>query len=299
MIASQISQPVLRMAQLWQDYQQARVSVDRIGDILNHPTEFIPKSPIHPKAIKGALRFEAVNFSYRSDGQRVLQDLSFLIQPGEVVGIIGPSGSGKSTLAKLIHRLYLPQNGRLFLDGSDLSTLNPGWLRKHVAIVLQESVIFNGTVYDNIALARPDMPSEAVIACAKISGADEFITKMPMGYSTMLEERGANLSGGQKQRIAIARALATNPRVLILDEATSALDFESELIIQKNMKSISHGRTVLVISHRLSSLKHCTKIMTIDCGRLVEQGTPSELYRNKSSFYYNLVEAQSHLEEMV
>ena len=296
MISSQISQPVLRMAQLWQDFQQVQISIARIGDIMNTPPEFRPSSLSGMAEPRGAIRFENVNFSYVPNGDNVIKSLNLKIAPGEVIGIVGPSGSGKSTIAKLIQRLYLPQQGQIFFDDVDVSTVAPDWLRKKISVVLQESMIFNGTVHENIAFTNPILPREHVISCAKISGADEFIAKLPQGYATELEERGANLSGGQKQRIAIARALACNPKVLIFDEATSALDFESELIFQSNMNLISRGRTVIVISHRLASLKNCSRIITIENGCLVEEGAPSELMKNTNSFYYKLCKAQLPLE---
>ena len=299
MISSQISQPVLRMAQLWQDFQQAQISVSRIGDIMNFPPEFASAEMGGSLEPRGDITFKNVSFSYIPEGEYAIKNLNLKINPGEVIGIIGPSGSGKSTIAKLIQRLYLANQGQVFFDDVDVTTINPDWLRKKIAVVLQESMIFNTSVHENIAFSNPMLPRENVIACAKVSGADEFISKLPQGYSTVLEERGANLSGGQKQRIAIARALASNPKVIIFDEATSALDFESEQIFQMNMNAMSRGRTVIIISHRLASLNNCNRIITIANGLLMEQGKPAELLKDTNSFYYKLCKAQLPAESIL
>jgi subfamily B ATP-binding cassette protein HlyB/CyaB len=213
------------------------------------------------------------------------------------VGVVGPSGSGKSTLPKLIQRLYAPQEGQVLLDGADLSQVDPAWLRRNIGVVLQENLLFNQTIHDNIALAAPAMSRAQVIAVAKLAGADEFISRLPAGYDTIIEERGANLSGGQRQRIAIARALATNPPILIFDEATSALDYESERIVQQNMAQISRGRTVMVIAHRLSALRLADRIITIDRGRLVEDGTHDDLIKTGGR-YATLYRLQAGLHEI-
>jgi subfamily B ATP-binding cassette protein HlyB/CyaB len=225
MLASRVSMPVLRLAQLWQDFQQVRVSVDRLGDILNAPREAsaAPSGAVL-QAIRGRVRFDHVVFRYQPGGPEILSDVSLKVEPGEVVGIVGPSGSGKSTFAKLIQRLYAPERGRVLIDGVDLAMADPRWLRRQIGVVLQENVLFNRSVRENIALADPALPLNRVVEAAQLSGAHEFILKLPHGYDTLIEERGANLSGGQRQRVAIARALITNPRILIFDEATSALD---------------------------------------------------------------------------
>jgi subfamily B ATP-binding cassette protein HlyB/CyaB len=203
--------------------------------------------------------------------------VSFSVPAGQIVGIVGPSGSGKSTLAKLIQRLYMPESGRVVVDGADLNVVDPAWLRRQIGVVLQESVLFNRSVRDNIALADPAMPIERIIAAAQLAGAHEFILQLPNGYDTILGERGSNLSGGQRQRVAIARALVMDPRIVIFDEATSALDYESERAIQQNMAQIARGRTVFIIAHRLSTVRRTDRIITIDGGRLVEDGTHDEL----------------------
>jgi subfamily B ATP-binding cassette protein HlyB/CyaB len=193
------------------------------------------------------------------------------------VGIVGPSGSGKSTFAKLVQRLYIPESGRVLVDGVDLAAVDVSWLRRQVGVVLQENVLFNRSVRDNIAFAAPALPLDQVMAAAQLAGAHDFILELPEGYDTMVGERGASLSSGQRQRIAIARALVTNPRILILDEATSALDYESERIIQDNMRKMSEGRTVLIIAHRLSTVRRADRIITIEDGRLIEDGSHDEL----------------------
>ncbi len=238
MIAGQVSQPILRLSQLWQDFQQVQVSVSRLADILNAPQEPRPTTTVNQPTPRGALAFQGVNFRYRQDSPKILSDINLTIRPGEVIGMVGPSGSGKSTLTKLVQRFYLPESGQIFLDGQDIAQSDPSWLRSHIGVVLQDNILFNRTVHENIAFSNPSMPREAVIKMARMSGADEFIGKLPRGYDTMIEERGANLSGGQRQRLALARALSTNPPILILDEATSALDYESERIILNNMREI-------------------------------------------------------------
>lgn len=292
MLASRVSAPVLRLAQLWQDFQQARISIARLGDILNTPTEVAhtPSRAALP-AIRGQVRFEHVTFRYRPDGAEVLHDVCLEVSAGQVVGIVGPSGSGKSTLTKLLQRLHVPQSGRVLVDGTDLAMVETAWLRRQVGVVLQENVLFNRSVRENIALADPAMDMERVIAAAQLAGAHEFILELPQGYDTPIGERGANLSGGQRQRIAIARALVTNPRILIFDEATSALDYESERIIQDNMRRICAGRTVFIIAHRLSTVRGADRIITIDRGRLVEEGTHHELI-HQGGHYARLHRAQ-------
>jgi ATP-binding cassette, subfamily B, bacterial HlyB/CyaB len=279
-LAGRVSAPVLRLAQIWQDFHQARLSVLRLGDILNTTAEpTYAAACAQLPAIRGNISFDHVSFRYRIDGQQVLYDVSFDVPAGQMVGIVGPSGSGKSTFAKLVQRLYVPESGRVLIDGMDLSVADPAWLRRQIGVVLQENVLFNRSVRDNIALADPAMPMERVISAATLAGAHEFILELPEGYDTIVGERGSTLSGGQRQRIAIARALTTDPRVLIFDEATSALDYESERIIQHNMKEIAKGRTVLVIAHRLSTVRAADRIVTLERGRLVEDGTHDALIK--------------------
>jgi subfamily B ATP-binding cassette protein HlyB/CyaB len=298
MLAGRVSMPVLRLAQIWQDFHQARLSIDRLGDILNT----IPEPSFNPgraalPAIRGQVTFEHATFRYRVDGPEVLHDVSFSAEPGQVIGIVGSSGSGKSTIAKLIQRLYVPESGRVLVDGVDLAMVDLTWLRRQIGVVLQENVLFNRSIRENIALADPAMPMERVIAAASLAGAHDFILQLPEGYDTIVGERGSSLSGGQRQRVAIARALITDPRILILDEATSALDYESERAIQQNMKRISAGRTVFVIAHRLSTVRHANRIITIEHGRIVEDGTHDELIRSNGR-YANLHYLQAGIHEV-
>ncbi len=278
MLASRVSQPVLRLAQLWQNFQQVRISVQRLGDILNSPAEpsFNPNRTNLPN-VRGHVEFDHITFRYRADGPEILRRVNLTIEAGEVIGIVGPSGSGKSTLTKLVQRLYVPESGRVMVDGVDLALVDPAWLRRQVGVVLQENLLFNRSVRENIALSDPTRDMQQVMASAQLSGAHDFILQLPEGYDTQIDERGANLSGGQKQRVAIARALITNPRILIFDEATSALDAESEEIIQKNMKAISQGRTVIIIAHRLSAIRHANRIITVEAGMITEEGTHDSL----------------------
>ena len=234
-----------------------------------------------------------MSFRYRPGSPDALRDVSLRIEPGEVIGIVGPSGSGKSTLTKLIQRLYQPSEGSIALDGNDLSNLDPAWLRSHIGVVMQENILFNRSVHDNIAFANPAISRARVMEVARLTGAHEFISKMAQGYETIIEERGANLSGGQRQRIAIARALVTNPPILIFDEATSALDYESERIIRANMAHIVKGRTVIIIAHRLAAVRNCARIVGLADGRIVEIGTHEQLLARKGGLYAYLWSLQN------
>jgi subfamily B ATP-binding cassette protein HlyB/CyaB len=247
--------------------------------------------------VNGAIKFEHVTFRYRVDGSEILHDVNFDVSPGQIVGIVGPSGSGKSKVAKLVQRLYVPESGKVIVDGVDLAMIDPAWLRRQIGVVLQENVLFNASVRENIALADPAMPMEKVIAAAKLAGAHEFILELPEGYDTIVGERGNSLSGGQRQRIAIARALVMNPRILIFDEATSALDYESEQIIQDNMRQIVEGRTALIIAHRLSTVRRANRIITIEQGRIVEDGTHDQLIHSAGR-YANLYRLQAGIHEV-
>lgn len=277
MLASQVSGPVLRLVQVWQDFHQVRLSVERLGDILDTPVEPETSAADDRPPLDGRIEFERVTFRYGADRPPVLRDLTLTIPAGQVIGVVGASGSGKSTLAKLVQRLYQPESGRVLIDGTDATLLDPAWLRRQIGVVLQENILFNRSVRENIALADPTMPIERVIEAARLAGAHDFIVRMPRGYDTPIGERGVSLSGGQRQRIAIARALVGDPRILIFDEATSALDYESESIIQQNMREIVAGRTVIVIAHRLSTVRNADRILTIEDGRVVEDGRHEDL----------------------
>jgi subfamily B ATP-binding cassette protein HlyB/CyaB len=279
MFAQRVSGPVIRMAQLWQDFQQVRIAIERLGDVLNQPTEPGTGSRVALPSLEGEVRFESVKFRYGLDGPWTLEDIDLVVPAGTSLGIVGSSGSGKSTLTKLLQRMYVSASGRVMIDGVDIAQIDPAWLRRQIGVVLQENLLFNRTIRENIALANPAMPLDKVIAAAELAGAHEFIVKLPQGYDTPVEERGTNLSGGQRQRLAIARALVSSPRILILDEATSALDAESEEIIQTNLKAISAGRTVIIIAHRLSAVRQCDSLITLEAGRIVERGNHEELLR--------------------
>jgi subfamily B ATP-binding cassette protein HlyB/CyaB len=290
MMAQRVGAPVLRLAQLWQDFQQIGISMQRLGDILNTRTELPPSRQALP-AIRGDIAFEHIRFRYRPDGPPVLDDLSLQIGAGQVIGIVGRSGSGKSTLAKLLQRLYVPEQGAVRIDGIDLALADPAWLRRQIGVVLQENLLFHRSVRENIALIDPGAPLENVIEVAKLAGAHEFICELPEGYDTVVGEHGSNLSGGQRQRLAIARALLTNPRILVFDEATSALDFETERIIQNNMQAICAGRTVIIIAHRLTAVRRADYIVAMDRGRIVEAGNHQALLA-QGGYYARLVALQ-------
>jgi subfamily B ATP-binding cassette protein HlyB/CyaB len=284
MLAGRVAQPVLRLAQIWQDFHQARLSVDRLGDILNTAPETGSGARAALPPIKGHISLQRLSFRYRLDGAEILKDISLDVPAGQVLGIVGSSGSGKSTIAKIVQRLYVPESGRVLIDGVDLALADSGWLRRQIGVVQQESMLFNRSVRDNIALTDPGAPIERVIAAAKLAGAHDFILALPEGYDTVIGERGGSLSGGQRQRIAIARALMRDPRILIFDEATSALDYESEHAIQRNMRQICAGRTVIVIAHRLSTIRSCDRIVAVEQGRVVEDGSHDELLRRDGRY---------------
>lgn len=288
MLASRAITPALKISSLWQQFQQVGISVRRLGDLMDAPAEPVlqPDKPGLPP-LRGHVRFDRVCFRYQPDSPRVLEEVDFELRPGMTVGIVGRSGSGKSTLAKLLERLYVPESGRVLVDGHDLAQIDPGWLRRQIAVVPQESFLFGGTIRENIAVRNPGAPMARVIAAAELAGAHEFIADLPLGYETPVGERGTALSGGQRQRMAIARALLTDPRILILDEATSALDYESERLIQGNLDRIRQGRSVILIAHRLSMLRAADRILVLDKGRLVEAGAHDELLE-RAGLYHHL-----------
>lgn len=291
MFAGQFTGPILRLVNLWNEFQQALLGVDRLGDILNHPVEIQSSKLITLPELKGSVKFDNISFKYSVNTPNVLENINFNIAPGMSVGIVGRSGSGKSTITKLIQRLYLTNEGAIYVDEVDIRHMNPLWLRANIGVVLQENYLFSGTIRENISMPRPDAPIELILHVAQIAGAHEFISQLPEGYDTVVGERGSTLSGGQKQRVAIARALITDPRILIFDEATSALDYESERIILTNLEKIKQGRTTFIIAHRLSAVKACDIIIVLEKGQIIEFGTHTELI-HKNGYYKYLIDQQ-------
>ncbi|MEJ7686955.1 MAG: type I secretion system permease/ATPase [Variovorax sp.] len=285
MLASRVNAPILKLASLWQDFTQMKVSIRRLADIMDAPAEpaFRPGRST-PPVVLGRVTFEHVSFRYAPALPEVLSELNMEIEAGEIVGVTGMSGAGKTTLMRLVQRLYTPERGRILLDGMDLHLADTGWLRRQIGVVGQDTLLFNRSVRDNIALGDPTLSMAAVMESARLAGADEFILELPDGYDTMIGERGTKLSGGQRARIAIARALATNPRLLLLDEATAALDYESERAVHDNMAQICRGRTVMIVAHRLSTLRLASRVLVLDRGRLVETGSHAELMRRDGRY---------------
>lgn len=293
MLSGRVSQPVMRLVQMWQDFQQTSLSIKRLGDIFNSkPEPSMQGAQTRLPDITGNIVFDKVSFRYRPDGSEVIKNMSFRIPANKIIGVVGRSGSGKSTISKLIQRLYIPETGRIMIDGTDLALADPVWLRRQIGVVLQESFLFNASIRDNIALQNPAASMEEIIYAAQIAGAHDFIVELSEGYDSMVGEHGTGLSGGQKQRIAIARALLTNPKILIFDEATSALDYESESIIQNNLKQICKNRTVIIIAHRLSTLKDADAVMVVEKGSIAEYGTIQSLIDRKGIYYHLLQQQQ-------
>ena len=278
MLTARVNAPILRIANLWQDFQQLRVSLRRLAEVLDAPTE-----PLHMKGKtntpirKGHIEFRDVSFRYDPDGPEIIHDLTLEIEPGEVIGIVGSSGSGKTTMVKLLQRLYVPTRGRILIDGMDINLMDAAMLRKAVGVVPQDAAMFNRSVRDNIAIGNPLATNSEIVAAAQLAGAHNFISGLPEAYDTVIGEGGKRLSAGQRQRIAIARALLGRPRILVLDEATSALDSESEFEIQKNMRRICENRTVLVIAHRLATVRSADRIVILENGGVVESGNHEAL----------------------
>lgn len=293
MLAGQAIGSVTHVAGLWQSFQQARLSMAMLGDILHAPSEIAPAAPVALSGRAVNLQLHEVSFRYLAKTPPILAGVSLEIFAGQKVGIVGRSGSGKSTLAKLLQCLYKAESGSVKFCGEEVSTLNPAWLRRQIGVVLQDNFLFTGTIRDNIAIAKPGASMEEVLQVAKLAGAHEFIVDLPDGYDTVVNEGGNSLSGGQKQRIAIARALMLNPPVLIFDEATSYLDYESERIVMQNLDQISSGRTVVMIAHRLSTVKRCDMIFVMDKGQVVERGMHDDLMA-RQGLYYWLYSQQSH-----
>ncbi len=269
MLAGHVTQPVLRLAQVWQDFQHTLIALRRVGDILDEAPEHGNHGLASVPALQGAIEFRHIRFRYQPDAPEVLANLSLTIEPGQFIGITGPSGCGKSTLTRLLQRLYVPQHGQVLVDNMDLAIADPVSLRRNMSVVLQESVLFSGTIADNIRICRPDATQAELEQAAQLAGALAFIRELPQGFEQQVGEKGARLSGGQRQRIALARALLVNPRILLLDEATSALDYESEAAIMANMAAIRRGRTLISIAHRLNTLREADRILVMEAGQIV------------------------------
>jgi ATP-binding cassette, subfamily B, bacterial HlyB/CyaB len=270
MLGLRLAQPLIHASTLMQEYQRAVLSLKLLAQLMQQKPE--PASGQLAPRIRGHVEFEDVTFHYPGSATPAIKDISFTIEPGQIVGIVGRSGSGKTTLTRLIQGLYRPQAGLVNIDGQDLKELDLAHLRTQIGVVLQENFLFRGTVRENIAMTKPAASLDDVIAAAQLAGAHEFIQRLPHGYSTMLEESAANLSGGQRQRLAIARALIHDPPVLILDEATSSLDTESEATIQQHLASIARGRTIVIVTHRLSFVARADTIIVVDQGHLAQVG---------------------------
>jgi ATP-binding cassette subfamily B protein len=277
MLAGRVSGPLVQIVTMVHEYQEVALSVRMLGEVMNQRAEQHGRGRGLRPELAGRIEFDKVTFRYGPDGAPALDDISFTIPSGSVFGIVGKSGSGKTTVTRLIQGLYQVQQGLVRMDGFDSREIDLVHLRKSIGVVLQDNFLFRGTVRDNIAAAKQNATIEEVAAAARSAGAEEFIERLPRGYETMLEENGANLSGGQKQRLAIARALITNPRLLILDEATSALDPDSEAIIRQNLSQIAKGRTVIIVSHRLSTLVGADAILVVERGKIADIGRHDQL----------------------
>ncbi|MGD8298668.1 MAG: ABC transporter ATP-binding protein, partial [Desulfobacterales bacterium] len=287
-------EPINRLTEVDNIFQEAIAAGERIFELLDETTEVkdAPNAMDLP-AIRGEMTFDGVTFRYGT-GDRVLTAISFKMEPGEMVALVGPSGAGKTSIANLICRFYDPIQGNVTVDGHNLRDIKLASLRRQVAVVLQDSFLFNNTVAQNLLYGKPDATEDELIAAARTANADDFITKLPEGFDTELGERGVKLSGGQKQRLALARAILADPKVLILDEATSSVDAEAEYLIQQALERVLKGRTALVIAHRLSTIRNADKILVLDAGRIVETGNHTELMQ-RGGLYSRLYQRQMEL----
>jgi ATP-binding cassette subfamily B protein len=294
MFSGRVTGPLLSLGGLINEYQQTALSVRMLGSVMNRPSEGRGGGGLRPQ-LAGTISFDEVTFRYPGASTTALDRASFTIPAGAIVGIVGRSGSGKTTLTKLIQGLYPVQEGVVRFDGLDAREIDLSHLRKQIGVVLQENFLFRGTVRQNITVTRPDATFEEVVAAARASGADEFIERLEQGYDTLLEENASNLSGGQKQRLSIARSLLSKPRILILDEAASALDPESEAIFIRNLSQIAVGRTVVMISHRLSTLVNAHTILVMERGRLADAGRHEELLMRCQTYQQLWNQQTSHI----
>ncbi|MBW4655486.1 MAG: peptidase domain-containing ABC transporter [Kaiparowitsia implicata GSE-PSE-MK54-09C] len=291
MLSGRVTGPLLRLVQLWQTVQQVLLAVDRIGDILNVAPEAEPGTGLTLPNLQGQVTFDQVFFRYHSGQEPILRGVSFEAQPGMFVGIVGRSGSGKSTLSKLIQRLYLPEAGRILIDGFDIKSADLSSLRPQIAVVLQEDFLFNGSILENITLGNSEVTAEQVVEAARLAVAHDFICDLPQGYDTNVGERGTALSGGQRQRITLARMFLSQAPILILDEATSNLDAETEQQVLQNLQRVSQQRTLFLIAHRFAPLKRADHILVMEKGVIVEQGTHEGLV-NQTGLYWSLYQRQ-------
>jgi ATP-binding cassette subfamily B protein len=276
MISGRVTGPLVQLVSLIHSFQETALSVRMLGTVMNRPKEAGVGHGLRPP-IQGNVEFEKITFSYSPSLPPALNDVSLKIPVGSVVGVVGRSGSGKTTLTRLFQGMYVPQSGLIRVDGLDIRELDVSHLRQNIGVVLQDNFLFRGSVRENISMAKANTSFTEVVYAAKLAGADEFVERLPQSYDTLLEENGSNLSGGQKQRLAIARALLTDPRILVFDEATSALDPESEAIVQRNLARIAKGRTVIIVSHRLTTLTTCDFIVVLERGKVDAVGTHKQL----------------------
>jgi ATP-binding cassette subfamily B protein len=286
-LANYVTNPLLRLIQLWQNFQETALSLERLGDVIdtNQEADALDSHHILMPPIQGAVKYNNIAFSFSQTGSLQLSNVNLDIPAGTFVGIVGQSGSGKSTLTKLLPRLYEPKSGQILIDGYDISKVELYSLRRQIGMVLQDTLLFDGTIRENIALSNPDADDEQIIAAAKVAFAHDFIMALPDGYNTRVGERGSALSGGQRQRIAIARTVLQNPQILILDEATSALDYNAERQVCQNLADTMHGRTLFFITHRLNTIRNADVILMMDQGAIVERGTHEELMALKGRYY--------------
>jgi ATP-binding cassette subfamily B protein len=295
MMQGKVIAPVIALAGLWDELQEVLISVERLNDVFDtEPEESSQKPLLMLPPLQGQIKFDQVTFRYAEDENNTLENLSFDIQPGQTLAIVGRSGSGKSTLVKLLQALYHPRSGRIWVDGHDLRHVSSQSLRTQMGVVPQECYLFSGTILENITIYREEYTLEQVVEVAKLAEAHSFIQTLPLGYNTKVGERGSSLSGGQRQRIAIARALLGNPRILVLDEATSSLDTESERRFQRNLEQMSRDRTTIIIAHRLSTVRNADQILVLDQGVLVEKGNHQQLMETQG-LYYHLAQQQLNL----
>jgi ATP-binding cassette subfamily B protein len=292
MLSGRVTGPLLQIVALINEYQQTALSVKMLGTVMDHPPERDPQIRGITPVITGKMDFGQVHFRYDGAVSPALNRVSFSIEQGQFVGIVGRSGSGKTTLTKLIQGLYTPQEGTIQLDGTDIRHIDLAHLRQSIGVVLQDNILFRGTIRENIAAAKPEATLEEVMEAARLAGADEFIDRLPHSYETMVEESATNFSGGQRQRVAIARSLLLKPRVLLFDEATSALDPESEAIVQQNLAEIARGRTMIVVSHRLSSLANADAILVLDQGAVADYA-PHSVLLQRCDVYRHLWQQQT------